>query len=203
MRCLQCGLEQPSGHRFCEECGARLTAADGFCSRCGFEHGGAGRGRVELAPAAHLAGVSDPGAVRDHNEDFLALAADPGGDMLVVCDGVSNSQHPDVAAAAAASAACDALRAALRAGGPPEQNQFLAPGADRIHAVVSVAASPSEADVRSRPLAEALLSDCSASMGGEKSRYAKAAVERTIDLLEEDAWFRVIAGMEPAWKPPR
>src|SRR5262245_49358816 len=100
MRCAQCGLEQPANHRFCEDCGARLLGpstaaqescpecgagpgtidAEGFCTRCGHERRGATAGRLEVAAAAHLAGVSDPGTYHDRNEDFLALAGETEGD---------------------------------------------------------------------------------------------------------------------------
>ena len=76
------------------------------------------------------------------------------------------------------------------------QNQFLAAGADRVHAVLSVSAAPAGAG--GGRLAEALLVDCSASMGGEKSRHAKDAVQTAIDLLPEDAWFCVVAGTDRA-----
>jgi hypothetical protein len=75
-------------------------------------------------------------------------------------------------------------------------NPFLAAGADRVHAVLSVASSPAGAG--SGRLAEALLVDCSASMGGEKSRHAKQAVTTAIDLLPEDAWFCLVAGRDKA-----
>jgi serine/threonine protein phosphatase PrpC len=141
MRCPECGLEPLAGNRFCEDCGARLvglsgppsavpeescpecgagpgtTDADGFCTRCGHERRGAA-GRLEVEAASHLAGVSDPGPHHDRNEDFLALAAEAGGDVLVVCDGVSNSQTPAAAAVAAGAAACEALRRALCDGTP-------------------------------------------------------------------------------------
>lgn len=76
------------------------------------------------------------------------------------------------------------------------QNQYLPRGGDRVHAVVSVACQGGGA-VR-RPLAEALLVDCSGSMDGEKSRHAKAAVAAAIDQLRDDASFCVIAGADRA-----
>src|SRR5262245_36377090 len=79
------------------------------------------------------------------------------------------------------------------------QNQYLAPGARQIHAIVSVTATrEGGATATARPLVEALLIDCSQSMSGERIEHAKAALERTIDLLKEDAWFCVIAGTETA-----
>jgi hypothetical protein len=76
------------------------------------------------------------------------------------------------------------------------QNQFLAAGGDRVHAVLSVASAP--AGPGGGRLAEALLVDCSASMGGEKSKHAREAVQTAIGLLPEDAWFCVVAGTDRA-----
>jgi serine/threonine protein phosphatase PrpC len=140
MRCGACGLEQVEGNRFCEDCGASLAPAagagraagaacpecgagaetadaDGFCSRCGHERPAPERDRIEISLGPHLAGVSDRGKHHPRNEDFFALAADAHGDVLVVCDGVSSSQSPDVAAATAATTASAALDEALRSGG--------------------------------------------------------------------------------------
>jgi VWA domain-containing protein/von Willebrand factor type A domain-containing protein len=74
------------------------------------------------------------------------------------------------------------------------QNQYLAQGADLVHAVMSVASEQDAAAPRSETLVEAFLVDCSGSMDGEKVRHAKDAIVTTIDLLREDAWFFVIAG---------
>ena len=79
------------------------------------------------------------------------------------------------------------------------QNQYLAPGARQVHAVVSVTATRQGGPAgRSRPLVEALLIDCSQSMTGDRIEHAKAALERTIDLLRDDAWLCIIAGNEAA-----
>jgi serine/threonine protein phosphatase PrpC len=48
------------------------------------------------------------------NEDAFALATDPAGDVLVVCDGVSTSPSADRASKAAATAACTASLTAIR-----------------------------------------------------------------------------------------
>ena len=47
------------------------------------------------------------------NEDAMTLASEPEGETLVVCDGVSHSQNPDLAAAAAANAALEVVRSAI------------------------------------------------------------------------------------------
>jgi uncharacterized protein YegL len=78
------------------------------------------------------------------------------------------------------------------------QNQYLAPGASAIQAVLSVAATPAAgaAAPSGQQLVEALILDCSSSMEGEKLRCAQAALATTLDLLHEDAWFCVIMGTQ-------
>lgn len=89
------------------------------------------------------------------------------------------------------------------------QNQYLAQGADLVHAVMSVtsgsatavaaAPGPGGSDSRTRQrLVEALIVDCSGSMDGEKIMQTRLAVNKAIDLLHDDAWFCVIAGSEAA-----
>ena len=60
------------------------------------------------------------------------------------------------------------------------QNQYLAQGADMVHAVMSIASERDAAGAaRSETLVEALLVDCSGSMDGEKVRHAKNAIITT------------------------
>src|SRR5271157_2681169 len=91
--------------------------------------------------------------------------------------------------------------------GQVSQNQYLAQGADLVHAVISVTSSSATATAAAigssgsgrRPqqtLVEALIVDCSGSMGGEKIRQTRLAVSQAIDLLHPDAWFCVIAGTD-------
>ncbi len=94
MTCRRCGAEVAPGDRFCAECGARLAAPDPP----------AANGRAEAAGPG-LAGQTDPGVKHTQNQDAFALSGPAeGGDgaILVLCDGVSNSQTPDLAAATAA-----------------------------------------------------------------------------------------------------
>src|SRR5579884_1012339 len=143
MRCPACGCEQPDENRFCEDCGARLGAAppgpacpqcgagpdavdaDGFCTRCGHERVAPAGDYVEVVVSPRLAGVSDRGNVHPHNEDALALASDPAGDVLVVCDGVSSSQNAAGAAKAAAEAACAALLDGIGGDGPAAMGRAI------------------------------------------------------------------------------
>ncbi len=83
------------------------------------------------------------------------------------------------------------------------QNQYLAQGADLVHAVMSVtsgsatAAAPALAGAR-QSLVEALIVDCSGSMDGEKIIQTRQAVSKAIELLHDDTWFCVIAGTADA-----
>lgn len=144
--CPDCGTEAVAGDRFCEECGADLLLVaagmpddaaarpalacvacgateidqDGYCTRCGFSQPEV-RDRVELDLTV-AAGVSDRGLRHHRNEDAMALrvATDPAGApehiVVVVCDGVSTSDRPDVASKVAADTAADVLLVAARAG---------------------------------------------------------------------------------------
>ena len=87
------------------------------------------------------------------------------------------------------------------------QNQYLAQGADLVHAVMSVSSSSATAPATAldrggpgnharRTLVEALIVDCSGSMDGEKIMQTRQAVNKAIDLLHDDAWFCVIAGSD-------
>jgi serine/threonine protein phosphatase PrpC len=115
---------------FCQDCGTNLTEptvvlagecrcgstrfrADGICARCG-------RPRPaligELVVGPGLAAITDVGIVHQHNDDAFAIAGPQSGgigSVVVVCDGVSNSQTPDVAAQVGVAAAREAILAGL------------------------------------------------------------------------------------------
>jgi serine/threonine protein phosphatase PrpC len=99
----------PAGTRFCPGCDTAATPEDGeYCRDCGLRHPDH-TDRVDT-DLGDLAGVSDKGRVRARNEDAMAL-----GRRLqvtraaVVCDGVSTSLTPELAARAAADAALEVL----------------------------------------------------------------------------------------------
>ncbi len=102
----------------CPTCRAPASAidADGFCSVCGTQR--REREHIEVALSPTLAGVTDRGLRHGRNEDDLAARDLParGSRVLVVCDGVSQSQAPDLASRAASTAACASLAAALDGG---------------------------------------------------------------------------------------
>lgn len=142
--CPACETPAPEEDRFCEICGAELPLApasdatpvdpallcpkcqarpeeidhEGFCSGCGFRREERGRDHLETAISPGLAGVTDRGLRHYRNEDYVVLREWEGGAILVVCDGVSSSQQPDLAAAVAAERACLALEESHHSGGP-------------------------------------------------------------------------------------
>ncbi len=99
----------------CEGCGAGpdLIQEDGYCARCGLLRRHPERDHFEIEIPPRLGGVSDRGVKHFRNEDFI-VGKDAAGVLIgVVCDGVSNSQGPDAASAAAAPVAGEALLARL------------------------------------------------------------------------------------------
>ena len=126
----------------CSLCGAGPGAigADGFCARCGHERVDTSRHHVEIAISPQLAGVSDIGLRHFRNEDALAIAGGPGGEAIVVCDGVSRSQNPDMASAVAAEAALDALRGTL-----------ATPSSNHTHDLVTAALLAAQTAIRTIP----------------------------------------------------
>ena len=114
--CPKCGTPTGIGDRFCDECGEKLSVPfemslnpcecgssnfdiDGYCVECGTKQ------KIqpgEIIVNAGLAAMTDIGCTHTRNDDAFAVMEHEKGTILVVCDGVSNSQTPDVGAAAAA-----------------------------------------------------------------------------------------------------
>lgn len=128
--CESCGVplvaEGLSPTTTCLKCGANDIDAEGYCAQCGFRNAlisDSASERIKLAVSGRLAGVSDRGLKHDRNEDYLALQSlDDRHHVLVVCDGVSSSQAPEVAAKIAADTSCQYLLGAL----PVEEDSELA-----------------------------------------------------------------------------
>jgi PPM family protein phosphatase len=141
MQCSNCSASVLPEDQFCEECGTPLTASkpptatngcekcgagseaidhEGYCSNCGFRK--EVRESLEITINEHLAGISDRGLRHERNEDYLALQQinDSQTQILVVCDGVSSSEQPELAAQAAAKTACTALANAIQKGEKPD-----------------------------------------------------------------------------------
>ncbi len=99
----------------CPRCQAALTPGDRFCAECGGriappEPPGEGGSALAIGPG--LAARTDPGLRHRSNQDAFALSGPVeggAGAILVVCDGVSNSQTPELASTTAAQVAHDAL----------------------------------------------------------------------------------------------
>lgn len=121
----QQALNLPSGSGSQGECpcgpGKGKADAEGYCELCGHRRV-IQRESFEMAPTVHLAGVSNRGMNARYvtNQDFMTVENFEGASLLVLCDGVSNSQRPQDASEAAVKACCEALKAALAAGAPPK-----------------------------------------------------------------------------------
>ena len=90
----------------CPSCGEATLADDEYCESCGTaidEHHGARRDHAELDRGV-AAAVTDRGLVHERNEDAFLVEAGAAWVVAVVCDGVSSSAAPHVAARVAADA---------------------------------------------------------------------------------------------------
>ena len=113
------------GRRPCLNCGGGV-GPDGYCEQCGTKQPSE-RDHFREEPAPWVAGVCDRGIRHAHNEDAMALLATPTpGEraVLVVLDGVSNTDDSDQASLAGARAAREILRTPLPRGmGTPESRK--------------------------------------------------------------------------------
>ncbi len=227
MQCSKCGTTVQTGDRFCEECGTPLTLAsaipksrdgcekcgagpeeidpEGYCSNCGFRNQSRENDRIEVICSPKLAGVSDRGLRHHRNEDYLACATVDGTDsyVLVVCDGVSSSQEPDLAAKAAAESACMTLRAVIENGDgrglgqpcPLEEAMKKAIAS----ALASVCAIPyttgADADLPSTTIVAAVVQRYSATIGwlGDSRAYW-ISPNGSRQLTQDDSWLNDVVG---------
>ena len=103
-------------------------ADDEYCESCGaaIDEPHVTTGTTASSTAAVVAAVSDRGLVHDRNEDAFLIDAGDGWVVAVVCDGVSSSAAPHVAARVAAASAGDVVVAVLgRAPTPPSDGTAL------------------------------------------------------------------------------
>jgi PPM family protein phosphatase len=117
--CPSCGEPAVPNTEFCEGCGSALGAAPSSATTAapsGTDRPGAPddmRAHVERVEAT-FAAVTDRGRIHYRNEDAMAFATHASGALvLVVCDGVSSTQVPELASQAAADAALASLLTAL------------------------------------------------------------------------------------------
>lgn len=133
------------GDRFCSECGARVAPPDAPRPGGAAETNGPG-----------LAARTDPGRSHPTNQDAFAISG-PGqggaGSIVVVCDGVSNSQTPEAASTTAARVAHDVLAAAEKLGGEAMREAIL-----QAHA--AVCALPFDRQAELDPPATTIVAAC-------------------------------------------
>ena len=106
-------------------CGATAESIDaqGYCQECGRFCGPKERDHIEIVISSVFGGVTDRGKRHTQNEDDMAFSqieeALPSGQttqIIVVCDGVSSSEHAEMASRKACLAALSALDQQARTG---------------------------------------------------------------------------------------
>jgi serine/threonine protein phosphatase PrpC len=214
MECPKCGTTVQVGDRFCEECGTPLVAdsaipkvtggcekcgatpeeidAEGYCSNCGFRNQSRENDRIEVMRSPDLAGVSDRGLRHHRNEDYLACTQVEGKNayILVVCDGVSSSQEPDLAAKAAAEGACLALAAAVEKGDIQLEQAMKEAINVALTSVCVISYSPGiDADPPSTTIVAAVVRDGTATIGwlGDSRAYW-ISPNGSRQLTQDDSW---------------
>ena len=194
-------IQNPKSIDGCEKCGASPEEIDteGYCSNCGFRNQSRENDRIEVICSPHLGGVSDRGLRHHCNEDYLACATVDGRQayVLVVCDGVSSSQEPHLAAKAAAESACMTLKAVIEKGDrrSPDQPCPLEEGMKKAiaSALASVSAIPCttglDADLPSTTIVAAVVQENTATIGwlGDSRAYW-ISPNGSRQLTQDDSW---------------
>lgn len=215
MNCHQCGAVVAPTDLFCEACGTSLVNSsssqdpigccqkcgaaadridvDGYCLECGFRQIVPTHDTIELQTAPNLAGASNRGRRHHQNEDAIALdIVVPNTSVIVVCDGVSSSQHPELASQAAATACAQAICAAL-VQGTSDPSIALFEGVDAaLNAVASIPIDrTSSLDASSTTIVTAIVRDRIATIGwlGDSRAYWLSA-EKSSQLTQDDSWLR-------------
>ncbi len=223
MNCLQCGEIVTLSDNFCEGCGVDLVAdalspqldsqcqkcgatadlidADRYCGKCGYRQVVASHDDlIELQTAPNLAGVSDRGRRHHQNEDAIALSIiEPQTYILVVCDGVSSSQHPELASQAAVTACVGAIQTSIRSGIAPDR--AITQGIQQ--AMTAVASLPFDANANDPPsttIVTAIVRGKVATIGwlGDSRAYWIAATQ-SLQLTQDDSWLSdaIASGINP------
>ena len=206
MECPNCGTVVLLNDKFCEECGTSLTAVgcekcgaepeaideEGFCSVCGFRK--EVQERLEIMVDSRLAGVSDRGLRHHRNEDYLALqTVNNNTHILIVCDGVSSSSNPHLAAQTATKSASTALITAIKQKENPESAIKSAVAA----ALLSLCNIPYTKSIRSEPpsttIVAAVVQQNTATIGwlGDSRAYWISG-NNSRQLTKDDSWLSEI-----------
>jgi PPM family protein phosphatase len=215
MNCDQCGGIVTVDDRFCEECGVNLVEtiapkavsdgcqkcgaapskidAEGYCIECGFRQALVSTDLIELQAAPNLAGASDRGRRHHQNEDAIALKIiDPDTYIIVVCDGVSSSQHPELASQAAATTCIQSIELAINEGIDNPAIAIERGVEAAFKAVSSIPIDPtSSVDSSSTTIVAAIVHNHIATIGwlGDSRAYW-IAVDRSLQLTQDDSWMR-------------
>jgi PPM family protein phosphatase len=232
MNCHQCTATVAPTDKFCEECGVNLVSksvsqqmgnscqkcgaaadqidVDRYCTGCGFRQVAIEHETILLELAPNFAGASDRGRRHHQNEDAIALKIiDEGVYTIVICDGVSISQHPELASRFAATACVEGIETSLQQTANAET--AICNGVNKaLQAVSSIPFEPNNsiADPSSATIVTAIVRDNLATIGwlGDSRAYWLAA-DKSLQLTQDDSWARenVAAGnmtMEEAEKSP-
>jgi PPM family protein phosphatase len=212
MNCYQCGEVVTVDDRFCEECGVNLveTAAvllvgtgcqkcgadasqidgDRYCTQCGFRQVVEW---IELQLAPNLAGVSDRGRRHHQNEDAIALKIiNSDTYIIVVCDGVSSSQQPELASQSAATACLESIDLTISQGMIDPTISIEQGISAALQAVSSIPIDPSSSiDPSSTTIVVAIVQNQLATIGwlGDSRAYW-IAPEKSLQLTQDDSWMR-------------
>jgi len=180
----------------CQKCGSLEIDTEGYCLNCGLlTFGQKNRNqiasdRVEKVKTPYLAGISDRGLRHHKNEDFFDLAEiNSRTAILVVCDGVSSSQTPELAAQTAAETTCQVSRKAIEQG-DSEERAIKAAFASAISSVCNLHYQKSEAaEPPSTTIVVAIVQNGIATIGSlGDSRAYWISPQGSRQLTRDDSW---------------
>jgi PPM family protein phosphatase len=215
MNCHQCGEIVTVDDRFCEECGINLVInptaqiidrgcqkcgaspskidADRYCIECGFRQVQISNETIELQPAPNLVGATDRGRRHHQNEDAIALKIiAPDTYIMVVCDGVSSSQHPELASQAAVTACIQAIEIAIHHSSKDPSDAICQGVAAAMKAVAKIPIDPATSiDPSSTTIVTAIVRANIATIGwlGDSRAYW-IAPDKSLQLTQDDSWMR-------------
>ncbi len=179
----------------CQKCGAPPAKIDAerYCRECGFRQAEISKDTIELQPTPNLAGSSDRGRRHHQNEDAIALKfiADDTY-IMVVCDGVSSSQHPELASRAAVSNCLEAIEIAIGQDSNDPDAAICQGVAAALQAVAQIPIDPtSSIDPSSTTIVTALIRNNIATIGwlGDSRAYW-IAPDKSLQLTQDDSWMR-------------